>query len=216
MLDKKYGYYVTALSKTSEPIRSNRWFANFNFAELGSGFPSADVLSLHVKEVDVPEFKSESDSFFYFGVERKVVTSVDNAGSISMTILEGEDLIGYNSILRWNQAMMNGGQFSEGSQSIDGNSFNSTNQINAGSLASSYMVNKNVLNVQAFSFASGKEVFKVAFINVKPTKIGSVKLAYEGAELYKFTVTFDFDLAILIKSGEIKVLSSNSNQFPSE
>lgn len=203
MLDKKYGYFVSALSKTSEPVRTNKWFVNFNFAELGSSFPIADTLSLHIKNVEIPEVKSETDSMFYFGVERKVATSIDNAGSISMTVLEGENLIGYNSLLRWNQLLVNGGEFSPDTSSFENNAISKLVGINNPSLTGGVNVNSNAISVDCFSFANGGVILTAKFKNIKPTKIGSVKLAYDSNELYKYDVTFDYDLATIVKPSVI-------------
>lgn len=202
MLDKRYGYFVTALSKTSEPIRTTKWLVNFNFSELrnASTFPSADILSFHVKDVEVPAFQTETDSMYFYGIERKLPTSINNAGTISMSILEGEKLIGYNSILRWNQQCVNGSEFSEGESTIITNPFNSKYAINFPDFSTGDIVNSNVVSISCFSYVTGDELFKIKFLNIKPTKIGSVKLAYEGNELYKYDITFDYDLAILEKA----------------
>jgi len=208
MLDKRYGYFVTALTKTSEPIRTTKWLVNFNFDEFNSSelFPNPDMLSFHVKNVDIPSVQSSIDSFFYHGFERKLPASIDNAGSISMTILEGENLIGYNSLLRWHQACTNGGQFTEDDVAIMDNQLNSVYTLNSPNYKNGEFVNSNAVAIQCFSYVTGDEVLKVNFLNIKPSKIGGVKLAYEGNELYKFDVTFDFDLAIFQKP------NSNQNQ----
>jgi hypothetical protein len=202
MLDKKYGYYSTALAKTSEPIRNTKWLVNFNFSEFNSSssFSNSDMLSFHVKNVDIPSVQSTMDSIYYHGFERKLPASVDNAGSVSMTILEGENLIGYNALLRWHQACMNGGQFTDGSVSLMDNPLNSTYSLNSPNYSNGEFVNNNVINIQCFSYVTGAEIFRVNFINIKPSKIGGVKLAYEGNELYKFDVTFDYDLPIFVKA----------------
>lgn len=201
MLDKRYGYFSTALEKTSEPIRTTKWLVNFNFSEFSqpSAFPKAEMLSFHVKNVDIPEFKSAMDSIFYHGFERKLPASVDNAGTITMTILEGENLIGYNSLLRWHQMCMNAGHLSEGSTTILSNPLNTAFALNAPDYSLGEFINRNAVVVQCFSYVTGSEIFKANFINIKPTKIGAVKLAYEGNELYKFDVTFEYDLPIFEK-----------------
>lgn len=201
MLDKKYGYFITALEKTSEPIRTTKWLVNFNFGELNnsSKFPNASILSFHVKDVEITKFESETDSFYYFGIERKVPTSVNNAGTITMTILEGESLIGYDSLLRWNQQCVNAGSFSEDLIDLTSNSFNSNNELNTPIYNSGDIVNKNAVSISCFSYVTGKVLFDINFINIKPTKIGEVKLDYSKADLYSFNVSFDYDLAIFNK-----------------
>lgn len=201
MLDKKYGYFVTALAKTSEPIRNTKWLVTFNFSEFSNSnsFPSSEMLSFHVKDVEVPKFQTETDSMYYFGVERKVPTSVNNAGTITMTILEGESLIGYNSLLRWHQQCANGGEFSEGNNTIITNPFNVKHAMNTPDYKLGEIVNRNALVLTCFSYVTGEELFKIKFINIKPTTIDSVKLAYDGNELYKFNAMFDYDLAIFEK-----------------
>lgn len=203
MLDKKYGYFVTALGKTSEPIRTNKWLVNFNFAEVGDEFPSADILSLHIKNVEMPEIKAETDSMFYFGVERKVVTSIDNAGSISMTVLEGENLIGYSSLLRWNQLLANGGELTSNEVPFENNALASLIGINQPQMESGASVNSKAVSIECYSFVSGKTIVTANFKNIKPVKIGSVKLAYDGNELYKYDVTFEYDLAMFAKSESV-------------
>lgn len=201
MLDKKYGYFVTALARTSEPIRNTKWLVTFNFSEFSNSksFPSSEMLSFHIKDVEVPKFQSETDSMYYFGVERKVPTSVNNAGSITMTILEGESLIGYNSLLRWHQQCVNGGEFSEGNNTLISNPFNVKNDLNTPNFASGEIVNRNAVVLSCFSYVTGEELFKIKFLNIKPTTIDNVKLAYDGNDLYKFNVMFDYDLAIFEK-----------------
>jgi hypothetical protein len=201
MLDKKYGYFVTAIEKTSEPIRNTKWLVTFNFNEFdnSSSFPNPELLSFQVKEVDIPKFQNEVDSMYYFGVERKVPTSINNAGSINMTILEGEHLLGYNSLLRWHQQCVNGGEFSEGNNTLITNPFNIRHSMNAPDYSSGSLINRNAVVLSCFSYATGEELFKIKFLNIKPTTIDSVKMAYEGNELYKFGVMFDYDLAILEK-----------------
>ena len=207
MLDKRYGYFATALEKTSEPIRNTKWLVTFNFSEFSdsSAFPNSDILSLHVKNVDIPNIQSTLDSFYYHGFERKLPASVDNAGSISMTILEGENLIGYNSLLRWNQMCANAGSFSIEDSSLINNPINSKYSLNAPNYSEGEFSNNNAMVIQCFSYSTGNEVLKVNFINIKPSKIGTVKLAYDGNELYKFDATFDYDLPIFSKP-------SNSSQ----
>lgn len=201
MLDKRYGYFVTALSKTAEPIRTTKWIVAFNFSEFtnASSFPNPEMLSFHVKEAEIPKFQTETDSMYFFGIERKMPTSVDNAGSINLTILEGEHLLGYNSILRWHQQCVNGGEFSEGNTSLVSNPFNSKFELNTPDYKSGEIVNTNAVVLSCLSYVTGEELFKIKFLNIKPTKIDNVKLAYEGNELYKFNVTFDYDLAIFEK-----------------
>jgi hypothetical protein len=201
MLDKRYGYFASALAKTSEPIRNTKWLVNFNFNEFSSSssFSNSDMLSFHVKNVDIPSVQSTMDSIFYHGFERKLPASVDNAGSVSMTILEGENLIGYNSLLRWHQACANGGQFTDGDVGIMDNPLNSEYSLNSPNYSKGEFVNSNAVSIRCFSYVTGDEVFRVNFLNIKPSKIGAVKLAYDGNELYKFDVTFDYDLPIFVK-----------------
>jgi hypothetical protein len=216
MLDKKYGYFVTALEKTSEPIRTTKWLVTFNFSEFSNSslYPGSELLSFHVKDAEVPKFQSETDSMFYFGVERKVATSVNNAGTINMTILEGENLLGYNSLLRWHQQCMNGGEFSEGDTSIMTNPLNEKFALNTGDYSKGEHVNTNAVILSCFSYVTGDELFKIKFLNIKPTNIDNVKLAYEGNELYKFNVTFDYDLAIFEKKASST--STIRNAYSSE
>ena len=189
-------YWVDSLEKTSEPLRNNRWLCNFNFNGFGSGFPDAGLLSLHVKNVDIPTIQLVTDSIHYQGIERKMVTSADNAGSISMSILEGEDLIGYSSIMRWNQLCANIGQYSVGIKTLENNTLNQTAYMNRPDYSSAVLVNTNAISIDCFSYCTGNNVLHVSFVNIKPIKIGSVKLAYDSNELYKYDVTFEYDDAI--------------------
>jgi len=199
MLDKRYGYFTTAMEKTSEPIRQNRWVVNLNFSELSSSgqFPDAGTLTYSIKETDFPGFKTETDSLFYFGVERKLTTSVSNVGQITLTILEGENLIGYNSMLRWLQQCANINQLATKSVDIMSNSRNKEFIINAPNYSKGEFVNSNVLNIEVFSYVTGAVILRADFKNIRPFDIGNVRLSSESNELYKFNVSFDYDYATI-------------------
>jgi hypothetical protein len=197
-LDKQYGYGIAALAKTSEPIRTNKWLVNFNFNELSnSSVYSNKMLSFHVKSADVPEFNTESDSMFYFGVERKVTTSVSNAGSTSITILEGENLVGYSTFVQWIQDCVNINQISNTPDILL--STGSNKQAINGITFDGRLVNRNIMSLDCYSSVTGNVLFTIKYTNIKPTKVSSVKLSYESTELYKYDVSFEYDLATLVK-----------------
>lgn len=196
MLNKSNGYWVTSLEKLRDPIIANRWRAVFDTKSL-PGYSDSDKISLVVKEIDFPGLKMVQDSIFYMGFEKKLPTSVDNAGVITLSVLETEDLVGKNLFHLWNQSIVNGDSFSN--NMIDGesgifaqNDMNTQYKLNHFDNNNGY-TNRNPLKLEMYSANSGKVVIQVLFINLYPIEISSVKLSHESKELFKYTVSLSYD-----------------------
>ena len=200
------GYFVDCLDKLKDPIRSNRWRANFNFSEVDAIKSYSDLssdLSLIVKDIDFPGVKTVTDSIFYFGMEKKLPTSVDNAGTLSLQVQETEDLVGHLSLLRWHQEVMNSGAFSESTflledMKFSDNVFNQTFGLNdlkpiKNTTNPQSTVNSNVLNIELYEYQSGRVIIQARFLNLFPIEISPVKLSHESKDLLKYNVTFSYD-----------------------
>ena len=200
------GYWVDSLETLKDPIRSNRWRANFNFSEvdvLKQYSTLNSQLTLTVKDVDFPGLKTATDSIFYFGFEKKLPTSVDNSGSITMTIQETESLVGHLSLVRWHQEIMNGGSFSELTFQQENNLFTENSFIDQFGLNElkppqnttdpQSFVNTNLLNIELYDYNKGTIIIQAKFLNVYPIEIHPAKLSYESKDLFNYNVTLNYD-----------------------
>lgn len=200
------GYFIDSLSKLKDPILSNRWRCNFNFTEVDVLRQYSNLnsnLSLTVKDVDFPGVKTATDSIFFFGLERKLPTSAENSGTVSMVIQETEDLVGHRSLVRWHQEVMNSGAYSESTYSTEDMKFTSNEFLKNFGLndlkptknttTPQSTVNTNVMNIELYEYQSSKIVMQVRFLNLYPIEVSSVKLSQESKELFKYNVTFNYD-----------------------
>lgn len=217
------GYFVDSLEKLKDPIISNRWRCNFNFTEvdvLKQYSALNSKLTLTVKDVDFPGVKTVTDSIFFFGMEKKLPTSVDNAGSVSVTVQETEDLVGHRSLVRWHQEVMNSGAYSEATYNTEDMKFTSNDflknfglndlrQIKNTNNAQS-TVNSNVLNIELYEYQSGKVIVQARFLNLFPVEISPVKLAQDSKELFKYNVSFSYDAVRFVYSA---IPASNVNML---
>lgn len=217
------GYFVDSLEKLKDPIRSNRWRANFNFAEvdvLRRYSNLSQELSLTAKDVDFPGLKTVTDSIFFFGLEKKLPTSADNAGVMTITIQETEDLVGHLSLVRWHQEVMNSGAFSESTyinedMKFTDNEFVQTFGLNdlkpiRNTTDAQSTVNSNALNIELYEYQSGRIIMQARFLNLFPVEISPVKLSYESKDLFKYTVSFSYDSVRFVHSA---IPQSNVNML---
>lgn len=217
------GYFIDSLEKLKDPILSNRWRCNFNFTEVDllKKYSALNaLLTLTVKDVDFPGVKTVTDSIFFFGLEKKLPTSADNAGTMSMTIQETEDLVGHRTLVRWHQEVMNSGAYSESTYNTEDMKFTSNDFLqnfglndlrqlkNTTSALST--VNSNVLNIELYEYQSGKVIAQARFLNLFPVEISPVKLAQDSKELFKYNVSFSYDAVRFVYSA---IPASNVNML---
>jgi hypothetical protein len=217
------GYFIDSLEKLKDPILSNRWRCNFNFSEVDilKQYSSLNSqLTLTVKDVDFPGVKTVTDSIFFFGLEKKLPTSADNAGTMTMTIQETEDLVGHRSLVRWHQEVMNSGAYSEATYNTEDMKFTSNDFLQNFGLndlrpiknttSAQSTVNSNVLNIELYEYQSGKVIAQVRFLNLFPVEISPVKLAQDSKELFKYNVSFSYDAVRFVYSA---IPTSNVNML---
>lgn len=217
------GYFIDSLEKLKDPILSNRWRCNFNFTEVDllKKYSALNaLLTLTVKDVDFPGVKTVTDSIFFFGLEKKLPTSADNAGTMSMTIQETEDLVGHRTLVRWHQEVMNSGAYSESTYNTEDMKFisndflqnfglNDLRQLKNTTSALS-TVNSNVLNIELYEYQSGKVIAQARFLNLFPVEISPVKLTQDSNELFKYNVSFSYDAVRFVYSA---IPASNVNML---
>lgn len=238
-LNKKNGYFVSALDSVGDPIRTNLWKMQFDFTELrryeenlGANFNVFDSerLSLMVKGYQPPVIEMNTQEIYFHGGAKKVVPSTqEQDDTVVITIQENNRLTGYQNIMRWMQYCINTFAYSpeaigEETKILSNNQF--SNVYGYGSpiyknkddeVIGNFFVNTNTIAVDHYDYSSGEVIMRISYINIFPVKITPPKLEYNSVNLYQFQVEFKYSRHVLtIPTGKGRLTAPTSSAYLSQ
>lgn len=225
-LDKRNGYWVSQLSNANDPIRTSHWKLNFNFKDLinyekqlgyGSNVFGGDVLSLAVKDYTPPTVEIISSTIHFLGGSAKTLPVVHNyEDSLTVTLLESNNLACHKTILRWMQYCINDYSISTADIGKDKSTFNEDNYSKLegygapiyknqdlysqfdNSVHGNFFVNHNVVYADTYDYTTGEIIMRVRYVNIYPVKVSPPKMEHSSSNLYEFTVEFKFSRFIYV------------------
>lgn len=219
-LDKRNGYFVTAMTGLRDPIRTTHWRLRFNVplirAQVGGElFPdvvSDDDIAVMVKTASVPKVIINSVESWYMGQKVYFTTNTEYDKESSFSIQETADVRGFRFLGKWSELAHNTDLYHVGAL---GESAIDPNQrgVNLGSAkypatadgGNSVVRNSGWLFLELYDYTTGEVILRVEYINVFPSSLGGFSLGYDNADLAKYDATFthDYYRIILPKNGKI-------------
>jgi hypothetical protein len=208
-LDKRNGYFVTALSTLRDPIRTSHWRLRFNVplikAEIGGTLVpdvnTDDDIAVMVKTASVPKVIINSVESWYMGQKIYFQTNTEYDKETSFNIQETADVRGFRFLGKWSELAHNTDLYQLGSLGTSVIDPNNEMGVNLGSAkfpatangGKSVVRNSGWLYLELYDYTTGETILRVEYINVWPSSLGGFELAYENPDLAKYSATFTHD-----------------------
>lgn len=208
-LDKRNGYFVTAMSSLRDPIRTSHWRLRFNVplikAEIGGDLipdvNTDDDIAVMVKTSSVPKVIINSVESWYMGQKIYFQTNTEYDKESNFNIQETADVRGFRFLGQWSELAHNTDLYQVGSLGNSAINPNTQRGVNLGSAkfpgnadgGRSVVRNSGWMFLELYDYTTGETILRVEYINVWPSSLGGFELAYENPDLAKYTATFTHD-----------------------
>lgn len=218
-LDKRNGYFVTAMSTLRDPIRTSHWRLRFNVplikaqvgGELMPDVNTDDDIAVMIKTASVPKVIINTAESWYMGQKIYFQTNTEYDKETTFNIQETADVRGFRFLGKWSELAHNTDLYQLGKLGTSVINPDTEMGVNLGSAkynngGKSVVRNTGWLYLELYDYTTGETLLRVEYVNVFPSSMGGIALGYDAPELAKYDVTFthDFYRIILPNNGKIE------------
>ena len=202
-------FYITQFDQLkTDPVKSTMWRVivgenivnaiNGDMATPANGAMNTADIAIQVQSASIPEIGSIVKDLSYMGMKKWFPAGIkDISGDASFKALFLEDMQAYETFVKWNQLVVNGGVIGEVS---DGSSdaFKGTRQtlsgLSKGKLLSHPAVRNEDLKVELYSFFDHRVIMDITYVNAMCTSVKSgISLGYGDPSFGNFDFTVKYD-----------------------